>query len=227
MTPEYRVISIGTLAAHPLWNEKGEVRTGHATTTLVSVGDTHIMVNPSLPAQALAARMSERTPVRPNQITHVFVTSLEQDHRRALRAFEQATWLVHEPEREAMISGLKVTRKQAAEARDRELISLIDAELELVDRCKVAPDTIAPKVDLFPLPGVTAGGCGLIIGLPGSTILICGDAIATSEHLSQGKVLPNCVSIAQAQESFKEAVEIGDVLVLGRDNVALNPLRRL
>src|SRR5688572_9878669 len=110
-SPEYRIISIGTLAAHPLWNEKGEVRTGHATTTLISSGGAHILVNPSLPPQALAARMSERTSIRPNQITHIFMTSLEQDHRRALRAFENAQWLAHEPEREAMISGLKVTRK--------------------------------------------------------------------------------------------------------------------
>jgi glyoxylase-like metal-dependent hydrolase (beta-lactamase superfamily II) len=227
LTPEYRIISIGTLPAHPLWNEKGEVRTGHATCTLISAGQTHILVNPSLPAQALVARMSERTPIRPAQITHVLLTSLEQDHRRALRSFEHAAWLVHEPEKEAMVSGLKVTRKQAAEARDRELISLIDAELELVERCSVAPDSIATNIDLFPLPGVTAGTCGLLIGLPGSTVLVCGDAIATCEHLSQGKVLPNSVSIAQAQESFKEAVEIADVLVLGRDNLAINPLRRL
>jgi glyoxylase-like metal-dependent hydrolase (beta-lactamase superfamily II) len=227
LTPDYRIISIGTLAAHPLWNEKGEVRTAHATTTLISIGETHILVNPSLPAQAMSARMSERTPIKPIQITHIFLTSLEQDHRRALRAFEHATWLVHEPEKEAMVSGLKVTRKQAAEARDRELIALIDAELEVVERCKIAPDSIAPKVDLFPLPGATAGTCGLLIGLPGSTVLVCGDAIATHEHLSQGKVLPNSASIALAQESFKEAVEIADVLVLGRDNLALNPLRRL
>ena len=58
------------------------------------------------------------------------------------------------------------------------------------------------------------------------TVLVCGDAIPTFEHLSQGKVLPGCVSIETAQESFKEAVENADVLILGRDNLALNPLRR-
>ena len=88
-------------------------------------------------------------------------------------------------------------------------------------------DSIAPRVDLFPLPGVTAGTCGLLLAFPGSTVLICGDAIPTIEHLTQGKVLPTAASIAQAQESFKEAVEIADVLILGRDNLALNPLRRL
>ena len=42
---EFRVISIGTLEAHPLWNEKGHVRTAHATTTLVESGGAVIMVD--------------------------------------------------------------------------------------------------------------------------------------------------------------------------------------
>lgn len=227
MTPEYRIISIGTLAAHPLWNEKSAVRTGHATTTLISAGDVHILVNPALPAQALLARMSERTPIKSDQITHVFLTSFEQDHRRALRAFEDAVWLVHEPEREAALAGYKITLDEAVEADDQELVTLAEQEIALAQRCQVAPDSLAPKIDLFPLPGVTAGTCGVLLLLPGSTVLICGDAIPTAEHLSQGKVLPHCVSISQAQESFKEAIEIADVLILGRDNIAFNPLRRI
>jgi glyoxylase-like metal-dependent hydrolase (beta-lactamase superfamily II) len=227
VTPDYRIISIGTLAAHPLWNEKGDVRTGHATSALIEVGDANILVNPGLPAQALLARMSERSMVKPSEVTHVFLSSLQQDHRRAISAFPQAVWLVHEPEREAALSGLQVTLNEARDAEDQDLIALVEREIEVVERCQVAPDTIAPNIDLFPLPGVTPGTCGLLIALPGSTVLICGDAIATAEHLSQGKVLQHSASIAQAQESFKEAVEIADVLVLGRDNLSLNPLRRL
>jgi glyoxylase-like metal-dependent hydrolase (beta-lactamase superfamily II) len=227
MVPEFRIISIGTLAANPLWNEKGEVRTGHATTTLISTGAANILINPSLPPQAMLARMSERTPLKSADITHIFLTSFEADHRRAIRVFEDAEWLIHEPERDAARSGLNVTRDEAIESGDEELVRLIDSELAILETCKIAPDSLAPKIDLFPLPGVTAGTCGLLIALPGMTVLICGDAIPTVEHLSQGKVLPNCASISQAQESFKEAVEIADVLVLGRDNLTLNPLRRL
>jgi glyoxylase-like metal-dependent hydrolase (beta-lactamase superfamily II) len=224
---DYRIISIGTLAANHLWDEKAPVRTGHATTTLVSVGDTHILVDPSLPAAALFARMSERTRITPREITHVFLTSLEPERRRALRELEHATWYVHEPEREATLAGLKITRREADDADDHELLALVDHEIKLVERCEIAPDSLAPKVDLFPLPGVTAGTCGLLLAQPASTVLICGDVIPTLEHLAQGKVLPTCMSIAQAQESFREAVEIADVLVLGRDNIAMNPLRRM
>jgi glyoxylase-like metal-dependent hydrolase (beta-lactamase superfamily II) len=224
---DYRIISLGTLSAHPLWDEKLPVRTGHATTTLITTGDAKILVDPSLPGAALFARMSERARIRPAEITHVFLTSLDPEHRRALRDLEHARWLVHEPEREAMLAGLKITRREAQDADDRELIALVDSEIEIVQRCENAPDSLAPKVDLFPLPGVSAGTCGLLLALPASTVLVCGDAIPTIEHLVQGKVLPTSASITQAQESFKEAVEIGDVLILGRDNLALNPLRRL
>lgn len=224
---DFRIISLGTLAAHPLWDEKTPARTGHATTTLISVGDQHILVDPSLPATTLFARLSERTRVRPAEITQVFLTNLEPERRRALGDLEHAAWLVHEPEREAALASLKATRREAHDADDRELITLINHEIDIVQRCENAPDSLAPKVDLFPLPGVTAGNCGLLLPLPSSTVLICGDAIPTIEHLTQGKVLPTCVNIEQAQESFREAVEIADAFVLGRDNMAMNPLRRM
>lgn len=224
---DYRVISIGTLAAHPLWAERGEQRTGHATTTLISANSAHVLVNPGLPSQALLARMSERTSLEPREITHVFLTSFEADHRRALRAFDHATWLLHEAEREAAASSFRVMREEAADAGDRELSKLLADEVAILERCQDAPDSIASGIDLFPLPGVTAGTCGLLLPLPGSTVLVCGDAIPTAEHLEQGKVLPSCASVAQAQESFREAIEIADVLILGRDNLALNPMRRL
>jgi glyoxylase-like metal-dependent hydrolase (beta-lactamase superfamily II) len=227
MVPEYRIISIGTLSANPLWDEKQPVRTGHATTILIEAGPTKILIDPSLPAPALIARMGERTRVRPSEITHVFLTSLEPERRRALREFPGAQWLAHEPEREAALIEYRSTRDEAREAGDEELERLAQQELDLVQRCQVAPDSLAPKVDLFPLPGVTPGTCGVLIALPAMTVLACGDAIPTFEHLSQGKVLPHSASVPQAQESFREAVEIGDVLILGRDNVAMNPLKRM
>lgn len=224
---DYRVVSIGTLAAHPLWDEKVPARTGHATTILLSAGEEHILINPGLPAQALFARMSERIRIKPDQVTQVFLTSFDREHRRALLAFPDATWLIHEPERFAAAAALKQQREEAAAGGDRELVRAIEDDLDVLDRCQPAPDKLAQRVDLFPLPGVTPGTCGLLVSLPQLTFLVCGDSIPTFEHLEQGKVLPHCFNLEQAQDSFKEAVEIADVLALGRDNLALNPLRRL
>ena len=57
-------------------------------------------------------------------------------------------------------------------------------------------------------------------------MLVAGDAVATEEHLAAGKVIAPVFNLEQAQESFREAVEIADVIVCGRDNAVLNPMRR-
>ena len=78
---DIRVISIGTLAANPLWNEKpgAAVRSGHATTTLVRSGKRTILIDPGLPAAALAARLAERTGIHAGEVTHVFLTAFKPD----------------------------------------------------------------------------------------------------------------------------------------------------
>jgi len=223
---DYRIISIGTLAAHPLWGEEHvEVRTGHATTTLISTGSAHILVDPSLPPAALLARLGERSPVRADQVTHVFLTTVGREHRRALTVFENARWLAAERELDSAKADLAAQREEAVAGGDAELAGLLGNDLAILRRCKPAPDRLADGVDLFPLPGVTPGCCGLLLSQPRATVLICGDAVATREHLEQRKVLPNCHNIEQAQESFAEAIEIADLLIPGRDNVSLNPLR--
>jgi glyoxylase-like metal-dependent hydrolase (beta-lactamase superfamily II) len=227
MSMTFRIISIGTLAAHPLWDERAEVRTGHATTTLISAGEAQILVDPSLPPAALLARMSERTPVRPDDVTHVFLTSFEPERRRALPAFHGAQWLLHEPEIEAAGAALRSRLEEADDAGEDDLARFFEEQVELLRRCEVAPDKLESGVDLFPLPGVTPGYCGLLLSLPSMTVLVCGDAVATAEHLEQGKVLPGCVNIEAAQESFREAVEIADALILGRGEMVLNPLRTM
>ena len=102
MSVSFRVISIGALAAHPLWGERGDVRPAHATTTLITLGNTRILVDPSLPPQILLPRLEERANVKADQITHVFLTCLHPLHRRGIAAFQNAEWLVSTTEREAV-----------------------------------------------------------------------------------------------------------------------------
>ena len=202
------------------------MRTGHATTTLVSTDSAQILVDPSLPTAAMLARLGERSPVRADQITDVFVTTAGLDHRRALAAFPDARWLIGETELAEAKSDLARLHDEARSGGDDDLTAFLGDELEMLDRCKPAPDRLYDGVDLFPLPGVTPGCCGLLLSLPRVTVLICGDAVATQEHLVQAKVLPTCHDIELAQESFAEAIEIADLLILGRDNISLNPLRQ-
>ena len=225
MLMDTRVISIGALAAHPLWGERVPVRTGHATTTLIRAGDTSILVDPGLPSEILAARLGERAGVEPAAVTHVFLTSFKPDVWRGIGAFENAAWLIHEPEREGVGVALIDEIHRARDAGDDDLAETLARDAEVLRRCAPAPDALAPGVDLFPLPGVTPGCCGLLIESPRDTVLITGDAIASTEHLHEGKVLPTCVDVGRAKESLAEAVEIADLLILGRDNLVPNPVR--
>lgn len=223
---DFRVISIGTLAAHPLWEERSPVRTGHSTTTLIRSGKRTIIVDPGLPAQALVARLNERAGMGPEAITHVFLTSFKPETTRGILAFERATWWVSGPEREGVGVPLVGELQAAAAAGDEELKSRLELDVAVLRRCEPAPERVADGVDLFPLVGVTPGLTGLL--LPGrvSTTLICGDAVPTIEHLERGMVLQNAADVGRARESLAEAVEIADFLVPGRDNLTPNPIRR-
>lgn len=230
---DIRVISIGTLAANPLWNEKpgAAVRSGHATTTLVRSGKRTILIDPGLPAAALAARLAERTGIHAGEVTHVFLTAFKPDIFRGILAFEHATWWISETEREQVGIPLIQQLKSAAAMGDDDLKQALETDVAILKRCQPAPDRLAERVDLFPLPGVTAGTCGVLVAGPASgigngTALVCGDAIPTLEHLERASVLHGAVDVERAQDSLKEAIEIADVLVLGRDNWVVNPLRR-
>ncbi|MFZ4574848.1 MAG: MBL fold metallo-hydrolase [Phycisphaerales bacterium] len=227
---DYRIISIGALAAHPLWGERGATRTGHSTTTLITTKSAKILVDPGMPATVLTARLRERANLAPEEITHVFLTSFNPDNRRGLRAFESAQWLIHEAEREAVGVPMAQTLMELANRPDapgaEELRKTLEEDIGILRRCVAAPDEVAEHVDLFPLPGVTPGTCGLLLSGPRHTVVVCGDAVPTVEHLEQGQVLTGAADVDRARESYADAIEIADLLILGRDNISLNPTKR-
>lgn len=220
---DYRVINIGTLSNHPLW-QANQPRTAHATTTLIRSEDKTILVDPSLPAQALQARLEERSGLDFGQITHVFLTNFRPNHRRALDHLEHATWWISEAEREQVG---KYLIERMGEADDAETQAMYRVEIEMMKRCQSAPDKLADQVDLFPLPGYTPGNAGLLLTLTNATVLIAGDAVATVEHMEKGQVLSGAYDIEQARESLVEAIEIADWIIPGHDNLVPNMTRRM
>ena len=220
---DWRIASIGTLASNPLWNERGAPRTGHATTTVIKSGDAVLLVDPSLPTQMLDARLLERWGFGLSKVTHVFLTSFDSDRRRTLVGLQHAKWCMHEPEIQSATEAINDELHRAND--DDELVLLLESHRELLLSFEVSDDHFLPQVDLFPLPGFTPGSCGLLLSTPSRTILICGDTVATREHLEQGSVLSNATNIELAQESFRECIEIADIIIPGRGNVLLNPVR--
>ena len=220
---DYRIISIGALSVHELWTQQGPARTPHATTTLVRSEDRRILVDPGLPGQVLTARLAERAGLSPEDISDVFLTNFRPSHRWGLPAFPSARWLVSETERETVGQALI---QQLRQAEDQQHAETLKQEIALLQRCQPAPDRLAKQVDLFPLPGYTLGTTGLLLSHPAATILIAGDAVASAEHLEQGRVPRSAFDPAQARESLLEAIEIADLIVPGHDNLIFNPTRR-
>lgn len=219
--PRIDIISIGCLSRNRLWNETEVLRTPHATTTLVRVGKQNILIDPGLPGPILAARLNERTGLRPEAITTVLLTNFRPAHRGGLGVFTNARRLIHEVEQAAARQQLEALIEDApAEDDDRRHM---EAELGVLEELGPVPDKLADGVDVFPLFGYTPGTCGLLVTTPTVSTLIAGDAVPTQDHFLAGQVLPDSGDIKQAQESLREAYEIADLIVPGHDNIFLNP----
>lgn len=218
----FDVISIGCLSKNLLWGETQSARTPHATTTLIRAGKRNILVDPGLPGAVLAARLYERTGLKPEEIDTVFLTNYRPAHRAGVSAFPRAKVLLFEAEKEFVLPRLEQLAEAAGED-DGGGAAVIRQELELLEKMKVADDKLAPNVDLFPLPGFTPGTCGLLVSLPTASVLIAGDGVPTQDHFLAMQTLPDGHDVRQAGESMREVYEIADLIVPGHDNVFINP----
>ena len=220
---EWRIASIGTLAHHPLWQEGGEPRIAHATTTIIKSEGAVLLVDPSLPPELMNARLRERWGMLLEEVTHVFLTSFDPDRRRTLHGLRHATWFMHEPE--IQCAAVAIQNELHHAGGDPEVTSILKEHLGLLAGFTSPEDQLFPCVDLFPLQGFTPGSCGLLLPTAKKTVLITGDTVATQEHLKKGSVLQHCDDIETAKESFRECLEIADLIVPGRDNLLLNPVQ--
>ena len=222
MSVEFSIVSIGALSSNPFWGEGPGVRTPHATTTLVRDGDRLILVDPSLPAAALASRLAERTGLQPGSITDVFCTTLRPTHRRSIGLFETARWLCCEEELGAYRRHLEALA-QSAGRTDGEAGEAVMADLALVEKFRPAPDKLTPAVHLYPLAGPSVASAGLLLAGPARTTMVAGDAALTADHVFAGRVWSGCTDTAAALSSLVELIEIADVIVWGHDNYMLSP----
>lgn len=221
MTIEYRVISIGTLSANRLWGESAPVRTAHATTTLVTTEDRLILVDPSLPAAALEARLNERTGKRFADITDVFCTTLRAVHHRSIIALPQANWWCSQIELETYSHGLEEMHDSAGRIHaDTEGMA---EELELLAKFRPCPARFSRQVSLYPLAGPSPGSAGLLLTPPTQTILVAGDAAVTAEHVRRGQVWHGCHDATAALETLTDLLEIAEIIICGHDNVLITP----
>jgi len=174
-----------------------------------------------LPPPALAARLFERTGLRPERIDTVFLTNFRPAHRAGLPLFAKAKIVMHEIERQSMHQHIS---QMLAEAPPGDLDSeQLQADLKLLETLQAPDDKLAEQVDLFPLFGYTPGNAGLLLSLPTTTVLIAGDAVATQDHFLAGQILPDAYDVGSAREALQEVYEIADLIIPGHDNIFVNP----
>ena len=122
--PACRIISIGTLAANPLWHETAEVRTGHATTTLISTGETHLLELEAF--QDLVAAPGDRLVLRAEnasgtlgggEVVQILARRLPRKRPGIVKALLERSEHLHEPE--VLLAGeLEAAGHEATDVRE-------------------------------------------------------------------------------------------------------------
>jgi len=225
----YTVVSIGALSRNRFWGETEPRRPAHATTTLVRDENTLILVDPALPDTVLAQRLDERTGLQPGRIDVVFLTSFRPVHRRGLGLFPDATWVMYELEIEAVREHLDQLSSSLGHSpagpggshgvEQSEVGELIGQERAILKRIGKADDKLTRRVHLFPSTGVTPGSAGLLLTEASRTVAIVGDAVISRDYFEAGRVYEQVYDLEAAQGSFRDVVEIADLVIPGHDNL--------
>jgi glyoxylase-like metal-dependent hydrolase (beta-lactamase superfamily II) len=197
------VIAIGSLAKNRYWDEKAPKREEYATATLVRTEKMTLLVDPGWPAEVLKHSLYYRTGLAPGAVTHVFLTHFDAAHRRGIGLFEKAVWWMYDEE----MNYVEAETEAEAPARD------------VLARIKAVPEKLAPGLDIFPTFGHTPGHTSLLLYTATETTILAGDAVLTRDHFEHADLGDVPWDLAKAKESFRDVMEIADVIVPGHDNV--------
>ena len=224
MSVEYSVISIGALSRNRLWGESAAIRGSHATITAVFDEGKIILVDPSLPAQALGPVFNERTGKQLADVTDVFCTTLRPVHRRSITALPEANWWAYKDEIDVYRAKLAAMLDSAERIDPTDAVQ-IEVDLKLLESFRPAPEKFTEQVTVYPMAGATDGSAGLLLTPPTMSIVIAGDAVLTAGHVALGQVWEGCDDREKALETLRDVLELADVIVPGHDNVCFSPGR--
>ncbi len=201
--PRVDILAIGTLSKNRFWDEKSPVRQEMATATLVRSEEVVLVVDPGWPPEVLEAVLFYRAGLKASDVTHVFVTHIDPAHIIGIGLFPKAKWMAHSEE---------LVYAKAEMADD-------DTMASVLRKMRKAPDRIAPGVEIFPTPGHSPGHTSLMVNTPVTTTMLAGDVVLTRDYLEHGDLGPTLYDRDRAEESFREVLEIADLIVPGHDNL--------
>ena len=159
--------------------------------------------------------LNRRTGLKPEAITHCFVTHHHFDHWHGLRYFPEAQWYAG-PENKALI---EEAVKQAKDS-NRDPGDGQRPEID-VDRVIEAAGEFLPGLWALPLPGHTKELHGVAFVSGGKKILVAADAVMTANHFRDRVTeFQNDEALRQqAAQSIQNMAESFDLVVPGHDNL--------
>lgn len=201
------VLNIGNLSRNRFWGESDDhaVRPAWCTSTLVRTRDLTLVVDPGLPADAMAQVLDQRAGLRPDDVDAVFITHRHGDHRVGLDAFPGATWWMAAAELDSWANNAAQADSDPAEA-------------QLRTRLQPAPDQLGAGVRVITTPGHTEGHSSIRLEADEGTVIIAGDAVMTRDFLAAREVFFNTADREAARRCIEEIAATAAVVVPGHDN---------
>jgi hypothetical protein len=196
------IITIGNLSRNKYWGESDDkaIRNAICTCTLISGEDFHVIVDPSLADKVtMETELKRRTGLALDDIDLVFITHQHGDHISGLKHFPKARWLAGA----AVATGLNNSR-------------------QFTKKIEEAGSSLFETIDIISTPGHTPDHQSLRFDYKGLSIVIAGDAVATSDFWDDRQSYYNVMDVEESERSMEKINLVADIIVPGHDNLFLN-----
>lgn len=218
MPLQWKTLTLGHLSRNKFWGESdnAQYHSVVATTTLVQADGVNILVDPTLPVHQTEALLRRSAGLGREDIHIVFATHYHGDHRVDADAY---------PNAKQYMSAASLADAQTAieEVRQGRGVPAFVVGLEVF---APAPQTLAPGVELYPLPGHTDGNTGLMLDAPEGKVLLAGDTIMGEEYFCAGQGYWFNTSAEKTHASILRAAEDADMVVPGHGDWFLTEGRK-
>jgi glyoxylase-like metal-dependent hydrolase (beta-lactamase superfamily II) len=201
--PTATIVNIGYLSMNKHWGETARTRWATATCTLVTVGDTRLIVDPSPYPEALEHLLFVRTGLKPSAVGAVLLTHHHADHRYGLPLFDHAQWFMAE-------AGIAEWRQSSP------------GDAAVIARFAPAAGRLPEGLRLEATPGHTMSHHSLVMGSPWGPLYVAGDAVMTPEFFVAEEGLYNSTDLAVAAETVRRIKHEAALVIPGHGNMILN-----
>lgn len=191
------------MASNAYWGEEEAKRVAVCTSTLIAAGTRRVLVDPGLEDGAqFASLLDERCGVTIDDIDAVFLTHFHKGHRRSLRLFPKAVWLM--------------SRTELRWRQNREETS--EPERDILARIIPFEEHLLPGVEMIATPGHTHGSASLLFETREGMVVVAGDAVHTFDHFQDRAPAESSEDFRETRRSIDRIAKVADLIIPGHGN---------